>query len=199
MAHGQHAGGGQGGEDETLLARIRGRDQAAFRLLADRHMPRILTLARRMLRDPSEADDVAQETFLRLWRNASGLTVGPAGLAPWLRQVASNLCLDRLRARGRLEVTDEVPEAVEPATQLAGLEKAELKAKVDAALAGLAERQRVALTLFHYEGMSMAEVGAIMGVSEEAVESLLARARRALKGALAEEWASLKSSAGGGR
>jgi RNA polymerase sigma-70 factor (ECF subfamily) len=71
------------------------------------------------------------------------------------------------------------------------LAERELGRRVDAALKGLPERQRLALTLFHYEGMSQVEVGAVMGISDEAVESLLARARRALKASLKDEWRGL--------
>ncbi|MDX2308444.1 MAG: sigma-70 family RNA polymerase sigma factor [Hyphomicrobium sp.] len=178
--------------DSALLARVAREDERAFRSLVDQHMSRTLTLARRILRDADEADDIAQETFLRLWRKAAGIDVGPAGVAPWLRQVATNLCLDRLRQRGRLEVTDDLPEVPDAPRQLAALEARDLKSRVDEALMRLPERQRVALTLFQYEGMSMAEVGAMMGISDEAVESLLARARRSLKVALASEWNELK-------
>jgi len=198
VVSGGKVGGVEAGGEGDLLALVAGRDEAAFRQLAGRHMPRLLTLARRMLRDPSEADDIAQETLLRLWKNAPAIAVGPAGVAPWLKQVATNLCLDRLRSRGRLELTDELPDVPEPARQQAQLEARELKQRVDAALSALPDRQRVALTLFQYEGMSMAEVGAMMGVSEVAVESLLARARRALKAALADEWRQMKSEAGTG-
>jgi RNA polymerase sigma-70 factor (ECF subfamily) len=105
--------------------------------------------------------------------------------------VASNLCIDRVRARRNLGLGDEVPEESEPAGQVTHLAERELSARVDAALKALPDRQRLALTLFHYEGMSQIEVGEVMGISDEAVESLLARARRALKAALKDEWRGL--------
>jgi RNA polymerase sigma-70 factor (ECF subfamily) len=129
--------------------------------------------------------------MLRLWRSADGLEVGPHGLRPWLRRVVSNLCVDRMRSGRRLSVVEEVPERAEPATQLATVEATEVSQRVDAALKELPDRQRMALTLFHYEGLSQIEVGRIMGISDEAVESLLARARRSLKVALRDEWRDL--------
>jgi RNA polymerase sigma-70 factor, ECF subfamily len=181
----------ENGEETGLLARVAAGESEAFRGLVDRHLPTVLAIARRMLRDDAEAEDVAQETMLRLWRNAAGLELGPHGVRPWLRRVASNLCIDRVRARRNTSVMEEVPEESAPPTQFRQLAERELGARVDAALQALPERQRLAITLFHYEGMSQIEVGEVLGISDEAVESLLARARRTLKVALKEEWRGL--------
>lgn len=179
-------------EDEAgLLARVVTGDAQAFRSLVDRHLPTVLAIARRMLRDDAEAEDIAQEALLRLWRNAAVLELGSGGVRPWLRRVASNLCIDRVRSARNTSLVEAVPEASEPAGQLRHISERELGARVDAALKGLPERQRLALTLFHYEGMSQVEVGEVLGISDEAVESLLARARRTLKTVLRAEWRDL--------
>ena len=185
------SGTDENGEETGLLARVAAGEGEAFRGLVDRHLPTVWAIARRMLRDDAEAEDVAQETMLRLWRNAAGLELGPNGLRPWLRRVASNLCIDRVRSRRNIQVVQEVPEESAPPAQVRYLSERELGARVDAALQALPERQRLAITLFHYEGMSQIEVGDVLGISDEAVESLLARARRALKVALKEEWRAL--------
>jgi len=185
------SGAEEEGDETELLARVAAGEEEAFRGLVDRHLTSVLAIARRMLRDDAEAEDVAQETMLRLWRNAAGLELGPHGVRPWLRRVASNLCIDRVRARRNTLVVEEVPEESEPAGQVRHMAERELGARVDAALQALPERQRLAITLFHYEGMSQVEVGEVLGVSDEAVESLLARARRSLKAALREEWRGL--------
>lgn len=181
-------------EDRALLARVARQDGEAFRILVDRHLGSIVTLARRMLKDEAEADDIAQEALLRLWRAGETLDLGPQGVRPWLRRVTSNLCLDRIRSARRTVVTDEVPEVAEPPAQATSLEEQDLARRVGEAMNALPERQRRALTLFHHEGLSQAEVGEVLGVSDEAVESLLARARRTLRASLEKDWKSLLQS-----
>lgn len=181
-------------EDHALLTRVRRQDAQAFRILVDRHLGSIVALARRMLKDEAEADDIAQEALLRLWRAGETLELGPYGLRPWLRRVTSNLCLDRIRSSRRTVVTDEVPEVAEEPSQEVGLEEQDLAKRVGEAMSALPERQRRALTLFHHEGLSQAEVGEVLGISDEAVESLLARARRTLRASLEKDWKSLLQS-----
>lgn len=180
--------------DEVILVSSAGAgDARAFRQLMDRHLGTIVSIGRRMLRDDAEAEDVAQEAFLRLWRSGATLEIGPAGVRPWLRRVVSNLCLDRVRSKGRVIVVEEIPEVPEPATQQRNLEAIETQSRVSKAMQELPERQRLALTLFHFEGLSQIEIGNVMGISDEAVESLLSRARRQLKADLKSEWQSLCS------
>jgi RNA polymerase sigma-70 factor (ECF subfamily) len=191
---GTSVNGSEASEDAALVAASSRGDAAAFRTLVDRHLGAVLAVGRRMLRDDAEAEDVAQEALLRLWRSAEALDVGAQGVRPWLRRVVSNLCVDRMRSGKRVTVTDEVPERAEAATQLSRLEAQDTSQRVDEALKALPDRQRMALTLFHYEGLSQIEVGQIMGISDEAVESLLARARRTLKAALRDDWRELLAS-----
>ena len=179
--------------DALLLQRAAAGDSGAFRTLTGRYLWKMVAIARRMLGDDADAEDVAQEAFLRLWRSAGAIEVGDAGVRPWLTRVVANLCIDRTRSRKRITVTDELPEVADEPRQLRGLEDEELGRRVRAAMLRLPERQRLALTLFHYEDMSQIEVGAAMGISDEAVESLLARARRQLKNDLRPEWQSLLS------
>jgi RNA polymerase sigma-70 factor (ECF subfamily) len=182
---------GTAAEEAAVLARIRDGDAAAFRTLVDRHVAVLLSIARRMLKGEGDAEDIVQEALVRVWHHAGTLELGPGGLRPWLRRVVTNLCLDHLRRHRLTSVVADVPETPEAPEQSRGLEQADLTKRVEAALAALPERQRVALTLFHYEGLSQIEVGDMLGISDEAVESLLARARRSLKMALKDEWRQL--------
>jgi RNA polymerase sigma-70 factor (ECF subfamily) len=173
--------------EAALVAQVAAGDTAAYRALVTAHLSRVTSIARGMLDDADEADDLAQEVFIRLWKNAASLTIGPAGIRPWLRRVVSNLAIDRIRVRSRV-VDMALPDVGARATQGDAMERADLAERVQGALAGLPDRQRLALVLFHFEDLSQAEIAAAMDVSGEAVESLLARGRRALRGVLIEDW-----------
>lgn len=192
------AGDPAGGEDGELLARLAAGDKAAFAMLMQRHLSAVLASARRILGDASEAEDIAQEAFLRLWNGAATLEAGPTGMRPWLRRVASNLAIDRLRKARRLDVTDDVPEQVDEADQLRALEATEASMRVEEALAALPPRQRIAINLFHFDEMSQREVAEVMELSEDALESLLARGRRRLRELLKEDWQGLLIQSNGG-
>ena len=143
-------------------------------------------LAFRMLGDATEAQDVAQEVFVRVWRHAATWRPGPARFDTWMHKVALNLCYDRLRKKREIGV-DILPEREDdgPAPD-AGLMAADTGARVTAALAALPDRQREAVVLAHYQELGNIEAAALMEISVEALESLLSRGRRSLRAALAD-------------
>jgi RNA polymerase sigma-70 factor (ECF subfamily) len=172
--------------DAELIQRIANADPAAVQALVARKLPRMLALAKRMLGDSAEAEDVAQEVFLRAWKQARSWTPGAGKFDTWMHRVALNLCYDRLRRRREIP-SDSPPEQTDPALGAeAGMISEELARRVRQAVEALPERQRAALVLSHYQGVSNIEAAAVLGVSVEAVESLLGRARRSLKLALAD-------------
>lgn len=172
-------------DDATLLARYAGGDQAAARLLTARHAPRVFAVARRMLGDSGEAEDVTQESMLRLWRIAPDWQAGQAALGTWLYRVAANLCIDRLRRR-REVASESLPERADEAPgAVARMEAEDRAAALHEALGRLPDRQRLAVVLRHFEERSNPEIAEILDTSVEAVESLLGRARRELAARLA--------------
>lgn len=173
--------------DAGLLARVGRGDPSAVRLLVAAKLPRVLGLAARLLRDRAEAEDVAQEAFLRAWRQAPRWQGGRARFDSWLYTVVLNLCRDRLRRR-RETVGDAVPDVPDPAPDAEqALLESEQGRRVAAAIAALPERQREAILLVHYGDCSGAAAAGILGVSVEALESLLARARRTLRARLGDK------------
>jgi RNA polymerase sigma-70 factor (ECF subfamily) len=171
--------------DEALLAAYGRGEARAARVLTDRLLPGVWRTARRLLGDEAEAEDVAQEAMLRLWRIAPDWRAGEAKVSTWLYRVAVNLCTDRLRRR-RGVALDAVPEPEDGAPgAAAGLMEADRMAALDAALMALPERQRQAVVLRHLEGLANPEIAEIMALGVEAVESLTARGKRNLAAALA--------------
>ncbi len=173
-------------DDATLLARYARGDAGAARALTVRLVPRAHAQAFRMLGDVAEAEDVVQDAMLRLWRIAPDWRTGEAQVSTWLYRVVSNLCTDRLRKRPRTGVAlDDVAEPEDPVPGVeARLQEQARHAALREAIAELPERQRLALTLRHFEEASNPEIADRLGVSVEAVESLTARAKRALAKAL---------------
>lgn len=168
-------------DDDDLVRQVAGGDRRAWTSLVERHLAAVHGTAWYMLGDRAEAEDVAQETFVRLMAKADGWQPGQAALRTWLHRVAVNLCIDRRRARRAvsLETLGEVGDMAGGAPSSdARIDRRRL---VHAALVALPDRQRAAVVLVYYQGFSNGEAAALLGASVEAVESLLARGRRSLK------------------
>ena len=177
-------------EDARLMRRVSEGDPAAFRALSDRYLGPMLGLATRLLGDQGEAEDVAQECFLKAWRQAARWQP-KATVGTWLHRIAYNLCIDRIRARRPtvpIEPLDP-PSDEKPVDQR--IQDGDVAKRVALALTNLPERQRGAIVLVHYQELGAREAATIMEISVEALESLLSRARRALRAALIDEAADL--------
>ena len=185
--------------DEELVRNAGAGDSGAASALVRKHLPRMLSVARRMLADPHEAEDVAQEVFLRVWREAPRWKPGAAKFETWMHRVALNLCYDRLRRRREQTDPDAGLAVPDPAPSANDKWLAQQRAaRVQGALAQLPERQRAAIALCHFEDMTNIDAAAALEVSVEALESLLARGRRTLKAALADVAHDLMGDAGDG-
>lgn len=177
----------QNQRDAELLARFSKGDRAAALALTSRLAPVVFAQAFRMLGDRTEAEDVTQESLLRLWKAAPGWDATRAKITTWLYRVTSNLCIDCLRKSNR-NSGDEVPEV---ADETPGIDlKLQATARAQAlqhALQTLPDRQRQAMILRHIEDLSNPEISDIMEISVEAVESLVSRGKRALASTLAPQ------------
>ncbi|NSX53915.1 RNA polymerase sigma factor [Sulfitobacter sp. 1151] len=173
--------------DETLLALYAKGNPMAAQILTTRLSPMVFGYASRVLGQQDLAEDITQEAMLRLWKIAPKWRVGEAKISTWLYQVTANLCTDQLRKTRpmSLDVISDVKDTQPPVT--AGLQNAARSSALQAALMNLPDRQRQAIILRHIEELSNPEIGNIMNISVEAVESLTARGKRALSVMLADQ------------
>ncbi len=168
-------------DDAALVARIAAGDETAFRHFADRHVGRMLRLAQSILGSAAEADEVAQDALLRVWRHAGRWDAARGQPGTWVHTIVARLCVDRLRRRrhepidAALDVADPAPSVVE------ALASGQEALALHAALASLPERQRIAISLFYHEDLGGAEAAATLGITLRAYWSLLERARQTLR------------------
>jgi len=181
----------QDASDDELMRLSGTGDRLAFQRLVARHLKRASSLAGRVTGNRSDAEEAVQEAFLRAWLKApewrarDALTNG-ATFATWFNRVLVNLCIDRVR-RPRVDPIEAADAVSDPAPNPEAVAASgEVARRVADAMAQLPDRQRAALALCHFEGLSNAEAGEILELSVGAVESLLVRARRMLREKLAD-------------
>ncbi|EBA12486.1 RNA polymerase sigma factor [Roseobacter sp. CCS2] len=180
-----------GAPDAALLVAYANGDGQAARSLTARLLPRVLAQATRMLGNQTEAEDVAQDAMMRLWKIAPDWRHGEAQVSTWLYRVVANLCTDRLRKRRGVSL-DQVAEPLDAAPSVTA--QMQTQARMTAlsdALAQLPERQAQAVSLRHLEGLANPEIAQIMDISVRSVESLTARGKRALADIMAGRKAEL--------
>ena len=174
-----------GRDDDAVMTRIAARDAVAFARVVDANAAMLHRIAYRMVGDRAEAEDVAQEALLRLWSTAERWRPGQAGIAAWLTRVAVNQCLDRLRRR-RFASDEAVPDRADDAAGADDLAETEsLRRLAVAALGDVSERHRAAIVLTYYEELPNAAAAEALEMNVKAFESLLLRARSAMRAALA--------------
>src|SRR5436309_7909329 len=185
--------------DIRLMLRVKDDDPSAFAELVDLYHHRLVTVMHHLVGNTEEAEDLAQEVFLRVYRVRKKYRPR-AKFSTWLFTIANNLALNTLRSRQRkpvvpLEVHDSGPLGPRPAEQLVRdrehqpghrIQQQELAGVIRLALDGLNERQRAAVVLNKFEDMNYAEIAEVMGLTTKAVKSLLSRARENLRTALQE-------------
>jgi RNA polymerase sigma-70 factor (ECF subfamily) len=182
--------------DIRLMLRVRDDDAAAFAELVERFQHRLVAVMHHLIGNADEAEDLAQEVFLRVYRTRKKYTP-KAKFSTWLFTIANNLALNSLRDRQRrpvlpLEVRDSGPLGPRPTETTPGhedppayqLQQQELTDVIREALNDLNERQRIAIVLNKFEDMNYADIAEVMGLTTKAVKSLLSRARAKLREAL---------------
>ncbi|MPZ57368.1 MAG: RNA polymerase sigma factor [Rhizobiales bacterium] len=166
--------------DEELMRRIAGGDESAFRVLARRCVPPAIGLARRILANTADAEEVVQEAMLRVWTTAPRWRP-EARFRTWLYRVVVNLCLNR-RRRAPFARLDDVGDPADPRPDAATqMERDQRHRTIADAIARLPERQRAAIVLTYHDGLGNAEAAAVLGTTRPAVETLLVRAKRSLR------------------
>lgn len=167
--------------DTVLMRRIGQNDVDAYRLLVKKYLNRALNFVERMIGNRSDAEDITQEAFLKVWKEA-GRWEPKASFGTWFRKVLYNLCIDFIRRSRPLttnvELEDTISEIPDAEKNLISLE---VSSQVKQALQKLPERQRAALILFYYEELSQNEAAEVLEVSVSALEALLFRARTSLR------------------
>ena len=174
--------GGNKISDEELLSKIIERDHSAFSVLVKRHTPRYYGLAFRTLFNKTEAEEVVQDAFLKLWHRPEAFDEGKGTrFSTWFYRVVANICIDRNRKKKPVLVEDiDMAEAQESSADDA-LNKKEQKRLVDFLILDLPDTQRMALNLCFYEELSNQEAADIMGLNLKALQSLIIRAKTTLK------------------
>jgi RNA polymerase sigma-70 factor (ECF subfamily) len=168
-------------EDSELLDRLAGGDEAAFRALVERHIDRAYAIALRIVGNAADAEDVVQDTMLKIWSHRGRWQHGRAKFSTWLYRVISNRCID-LRRRPRTENVEAVPEVADGQPDAADIiERNELNDMLEVAMQRLPEQQRIAVILSYHENMSNGEIAQVMDTTVAAVESLLKRGRQQLR------------------
>lgn len=165
--------------DTELVSLVAKGNESAFAEVLTRHQDAVYQFGFRFLGDASEAEDITQETFLRLFRTAERYQP-QASLRAFLFRITRNLCIDFIRKK-KPELMEVLPESVSHNTPMESLEQAEAIECLNHCIDALPDNQRMAILLRHGSGLCYQEIAHVMGVTVSAVESLLVRARRTLR------------------
>ena len=177
-------------DERWLVARARQRDRAAFQVLVERHAQYVYNLALRVMRQPQEAEDLAQEAFLRAYHNRGSLR-DTGTLVAWLYRIVTNICLDRLRQHSRRaplesEADPDEVELPDPDTfsPQQTIEQNEMSTCVQQYIADLPDSYRAVILLHDLQGLTGPEIAQALDVSLATVKIRLHRARNRLQAAL---------------
>ena len=168
-------------EDYRLMEAIAQGNAGAFTALVKRHINSVVRYALRYVGFHGDAEDIAQETFIRLWKHAANWEQQGFSLRSWLYRITYNLCIDHLRKRKQTTSIDDETSLSSLEQPDEALVEQQQQQEIKKALASLPERQHSAIILCIYQGLTNIEAAQVMDISVEALESLLSRGRRTLK------------------
>lgn len=170
--------------DDSLMRRVAEGDHGAFELLVRRNMRRTQGIAQGILGNAGDADEIAQEAFMRVWQHAKRWNPDLAGFSTWFYRIVLNLCLDRKRKARWLPLEEAGERADESPSAPEMISAEEERRAVARALEKLSERHRAAVSLFYFQGLSNKECAQAMNLKPGAFGQLLLRARQAIKAEL---------------
>lgn len=170
--------------DETLAAEIGKGNRDAFQVLMERHVNMHLSFAERMMGNREEAEDIVQDAFTRLWLNAASFDPAKSKFTTWFYRIVMNRCLDVKRKKKPVALPEGFDKEDHRATPAEALHQAERQKSVRDALDQIPDRQRAAIALCYFEGLSNKEAAAVLDMNLKALESLLTRGRKNLQGLL---------------
>ena len=171
--------------EADLVEQVNAGDENAYKILLDKNLAALTRYVGRMMGNSAEVEDIVQETFIRLWTQGARYDPAAAKLSTWLHNIAHNLCIDHFRKHNRMVLDNELDRPSDDETLLNELVDVENAALIGKSLMQLPKRQRSAIVMCHYQGMSNKEAAGILDVSVDALESLMARGRRKLRELLA--------------
>ena len=168
--------------DEILMAKVQQGDQAAFAQLVHRHVDALYSYALRLSRSPANAEDLVQESWLSAWTHATSFDPAKAKLTTWLHRILHNRFIDGTRKKVEVSDAEAIDAALAGGSLGDSIALEERLAALNQMIDQLPSEQRAALALRHFQGFGNKDISHILGISVRAVESLLARARRTLRG-----------------
>lgn len=168
-------------DDDLLLDRMKQDDAEAYRILVERHVDRAYAVALRILRNVSDAEDVAQEALVKAWTHRQSWQPGRAKFSTWLYRVVFNRCIDLRRRPTNACLDDEAEPQDDQPDSVTMIHRRQVYDRLGEAMATMPDQQRAALTLSYFDDMGNGEIAEILGTTVQAVESLLKRGRQGLR------------------
>ena len=174
--------------DEYLMRRVQQGDESAFSMLVQRHTQSIHAFIYRLCGNRGDAEDITQETFLRLWQRSSQWTPDTVRFTTWIHQIARNLCIDQFRREQSLKRTSSHENTEFADSTIESIEEDAKRQAMRDEIGTLPERQRTAIVLCQVQGWTQQDAAKVLDTSVDGVQALIGRARRTLRASLVKNY-----------